>query len=65
MPAKERGQEPKAGILTSEFFVTAAVVCIAAALAILNIITPEQWEEVTKWSAGGYVLSRGIAKFNS
>lgn len=65
MPSRERGQEPKAGILTSEFFVAVGIIVIAAVLAVTDVISPEQWEEVTKWSGGGYIVSRGIAKFNS
>lgn len=57
--------EPKAGIVTSEFFVAVGVIVIAAALAVTTVITPEQWEEVTKWAAGGYIVSRGIAKINA
>lgn len=64
MPQRERGLEPKAGILTSEFLVAVGIIAIASVLAAVSIVTPEQWEEVTKWAGGSYVLSRGLAKIN-
>lgn len=68
MPSKERGQEPKAGMFTSEFFVTVGIILFATALVAfgeLDDASWTRWVEVVKWAAGGYVLSRGIAKFNS
>lgn len=64
MPPRDPVKEPKSGFLTSEFIVAVGIIAVTAALAITNVITPEQWEEVTKWSGGGYILSRGISKIN-
>lgn len=64
MSRRERGTEPKSGFLTSEFAVAAGIIVIGSVLAVVGIVSPEQWEEVTKWAGGGYVLSRGISKIN-
>lgn len=62
--------EPKAGIQTSEFLVTAVFVVLAllcaTALVALDKVTAEQWVDVVKWGGGlpvaGYAVSRGLAK---
>lgn len=65
---KERGQEPKAGLYTSEFFVTIGIIVFATALVAFGQLDDaawSRWVEVTKWAGGGYILSRGISKFNT
>lgn len=68
MPSKEQGKEPKAGMFTSEFFVAVGIIVLATALVSFGQLDDaawSRWTELVKWAGGGYILSRGISKFNS
>lgn len=65
--SRQTPDEPRAGIVTSEFFVAVGIIIVATALVAFGELDDaawSRWVDVTKWAGGGYVVSRGIAKIN-
>jgi hypothetical protein len=54
--------EPKAGLASTEFWLTLLAVIAATILCATHSITADQWMTVTAGGTGAYAISRGIAK---
>lgn len=67
MPARSpsavvRNSEPKAGLQTTEFWLTAVVVICATVLCALGKLDATAWTGATGATSAGYAISRGLAK---
>lgn len=54
--------EPKAGLVTTEFWLTALLVLCATVLRLANTISDEMWAATVVPPVGAYTLSRAYMK---
>lgn len=57
--------QPKAGYLTTEFWLAVLATVAATVLLALHRITPAEWTTITGGSSGLYSLVRGVVKYGA